>query len=130
MTNTAKALDQFFNSFGIPAFVEYSVPETITIDGNKVRVKPPYITYQQIEPAIGESASMYARVWYRSIGFEAINAKTDEIGAAIGAGVSIPTDNGCVWLYKDRNWAQNQSTEGDDTLKVKYLSLIINALTD
>ena len=41
MINTARALYGFFSGFGLPAFVEYSVPEDAEL---------PYITYPQKEP--------------------------------------------------------------------------------
>ena len=121
MTNTAMALYEFFSGFDIPAFVEYTVPDD---------VKPPYITYQLVSPQWRDSATMYARVWYRSISFEAIAAKVDEISAAIGEGISIDTDDGAIWLFKGSNFAQYMPMEGDDTLKVVYLSLTIHALTE
>lgn len=121
MTNTARALYEFFSGFGIPAFVEYTVPDD---------VKPPYITYQLVSPQWQDNATIYARVWYRSQSFAAISAKVDEISTAIGNGISIDTDDGAVWLFKGNNFAQNMPMEGDDTLKCMYLNIIIHALTE
>lgn len=120
MTNTAKALYKFFSGFGIPAYVEYAPPDDAQL---------PYITYQLVSPDWRESATMYARVWYRSTSFAAINAKVDEIAASIGEGKSIPTEGGAVYLSKGTPFAQYMPMEGDDTLKVVYLNLIINAIT-
>ena len=130
MTNTAIALHTFFSGFGIPAFVEYDVPDEFPDEhGDMQPVRPPYITYQLVEPDWRDSAPIYARVWYRSTSYTAINAKVDEIRAAIGEGVSIPTDSGAVWLFKGSPFAQNMPMEGDDTLKVVYLNMIIHAIT-
>ena len=120
MTNTAIALYQFFSGFGLEAFVENNVPEEAQL---------PYITYQLVEPDWDDSASMYARVWYRSTSFQSINAKVDAIRAAIGESVSIPTSGGAVYLSKGSPFAQYMPMEGDDTLKVAYLNLTIHALT-
>jgi len=120
VTNVAKALYRFFSGFGLPAFVENNVPEEATL---------PYITYQMVVPDWRDTAVMYARVWYRSTSFSAINAKVDQISAAIGEGVSIPTSGGAVYLNKGSPFAQYMPMEGDDTLKVVYLNLIINAIT-
>ena len=120
MTNTAKALYQFFSGFGLDAYVEYSVPDDSQL---------PYITYQVIEPDWKESATIYARVWYRSTSYAAINAKVDEIRAAIGEGVSLPTDNGAVYLTKAAPFAQNMPMEGDPNLKVVYLLFNIQTPT-
>jgi len=120
VTNVAIALYQFFSGFGLDAYVEYNVPDDAAL---------PYITYQLVAPDWRDSAMMYARVWYRSTSFASINAKVDEISAAIGEGVSIPTDGGAVYLGKGSPFRQYQPMEGDDTLKVVYLNLIINAIT-
>lgn len=120
MTNTAKALYQFFSGFGIPAYVEYAPSDDAVL---------PYITYQLIEPAWNEVGTIYARVWYRSTSYTAINAKVDEIRAAVGEGISLPTENGAVYLTPGSPFAQNMPMEGDDTLKVVYLLFNIQAPT-
>ena len=120
MTSTAKALYDFFSSFGIPAYVEYNPPDDAVL---------PYITYQLVQPNWSDASSMYARVWYRSPSFTGIAAKVDEIDAAIGEGVSLPTSSGAVYLMKATPFAQYMPMEGDDTLKVAYLNLTIHALT-
>ena len=120
MTNTAIALYRFFSSFGLPAFPEYSVPNEAQL---------PYITYQLIEPDWDDGGTFYARVWYRSTSYTAINAKVDQIRAAISEGKSIPTDGGAVYLNKGTPFVQYMPMEGDDTLKVAYLNFIIHAIT-
>lgn len=130
MTNTAKALYEFFSSFGIPAFTEYDVPDEFPDENGVMQpVNPPYITYEVAEPDWPDEADIYARVWYRSTSYTEINAKVDEISAAIGGGVSIPTADGAVYLLKGAPFAQNMPMEGDDTLKVVYLNMTIIAPT-
>lgn len=120
MTDTAKALYQFFSSFGLPAYTEYSIPDDAQL---------PYITYQLIEPDWDDAATFYARVWYRSTSFVEVNAKADEIKAAIGEGKSLPTDHGAIYLSKGSPFLQYMPFEGDDTLKVVYLLINIHAIT-
>ncbi len=120
MTSTAQALYQFFSGFSLPAYVEYSPPDDAVL---------PYITYQVIEPNWPDVGTLYARVWYRSTSFTAINAKVDEIRRAVGEGVSIPTSGGAVYLSKGTPFAQNMPMEGDDTLRVVYLLFNISAPT-
>ena len=110
MTNIAIALYNFFSGFGLPAYVEYAPPDDAEL---------PYITYQLTDPDWRDNATFYARVWYRSTSYAQINAKVDEIAAAIGEGLRI----------KGTPWAQNMPMEGDDTLKVVYLNFILNAFT-
>lgn len=120
MTNTAKALYNFFSGFQLPAYVEYDPPSDAEL---------PYITYQLIEPNWPDSSTLYARLWYRTTSYAAINAKVDEISRAVGEGLSIPTTNGAVYLSRGTPWAQNMPMEGDDTLKVIYLLFNISAPT-
>ena len=44
MRDTAAALYTFFSSFGIPAYVEYNVPDNAAL---------PYITYELRDPEAG-----------------------------------------------------------------------------
>ena len=118
MTEVAQALYQFFSSFGIPAYTEYNPPDDAIL---------PYITYQLVQPDWMENSSLYARVWYRSTSWTEITAKVNAISTAVGEGVTIPTQSGCVMLNKGSPWAQEMPMEGDDTLKVIYLNFIINA---
>ena len=127
MTNVAKALYGFFSGFGLPAFVENNVPDEMPDEsGNMQPVKPPYITYQLIEPDSLSEASFYARVWYYDTSFEAISAKVDEIRRAIGRGKSIPIDGGCVWIWRDNNFCQFQPSD-EPALKIAYLQMILGA---
>lgn len=124
MTNTAKALYTFFSGFGLPAYVIGSVPDE-TPDGRPVQ--PPYITYQLREPDWRMQIQLYAELWYRSTSMVPINAKTDEIRAAVGEGVSIPTEGGAVYLSEFA--AEPLYMEGDDTLKRMYMTFTIEATT-
>lgn len=131
MTNTAQALQAFFGGFGPPAFTEYDVPDMMPDEhGVMHKVELPYITYQLVEPDWRGYATMYARVWTRSTSYAQVAAIVDQIRAAVGDGISLPTENGAVWLFKGSPFAQNMPMEGDDTLKVVYLNFMIHALTD
>lgn len=124
MTNTAKALYAFFSGFGLPAYVIGAVPDE-TPDGQPV--KPPYITYQLREPNWRTPSQLYAELWYRSTSLAPINAKTDEIRAAIGEGLSLPTKDGAIYLYNFD--AEPMYMEGDDTLKRMYMTMTIETPT-
>lgn len=120
MTNTAKALYQFWSSFKIPAYPEYHVPDDAT---------EPYITYEIAEPHWNSQTSHHARVWYRDESYVSINAKLDEISDAIGDGVTTRTENGIIALFKDDAFIQDQPYEDATEVKVAYLSLILQAYT-
>lgn len=120
MTQTARALQSFFGSFGIPAYVEYSLPDD---------AKMPYITYELAEPDWRGSHAEHARVWYNSNSFSEIASKIDEIKAAIGNGVSIPTENGAIYLYADDDFCQFQPMD-EPKIKCAYLSFVLQCYTN
>lgn len=122
MTNTAIALKRFFSGFGIPAYVSDNIPDD---------VKMPYITYDLIEPEPMATGLLNANVWYRDTSTDAISAKVDEIKAAIGWGMSIPIDNGAVYLFRDRNsrFSQIMNDPNRET-KRAYLTMVIQCNTN
>lgn len=125
MRNVAKALYDFWSSFGIPAYPENNVP--YSEDGVNL-VDPPYITYRIARPEWRTQVSTYARVWYKDTSYIDISNKVDQIESRIGEGVMLPTDSGFILLFKDLNFCQYEPTE-DSRLKVAYLSLIEEADT-
>lgn len=131
MTNTATAIHSFFSGFGLNAFPEYYVPDYYpNSNGELEPVNPPYITYQLIEPAWDDGGTFYARIWYKSTTYTEINAKVDEIKAAVDEGISIPIESGgAVYLSRGTPFVQYMPMEGDDTLKVAYLNFNIQAIT-
>lgn len=116
MTDVATALYEFFSGFGIPAFVEYNVPE---------EVSPPYITYELLQPDWGVNQALRARVWYRDTSFERISSKVKQMRLAIGNGISIKLDDGVMYLWADSYWAQNQPIDDEPNMKCVYLSMVI-----
>jgi hypothetical protein len=121
MTETAKALSAFWNSFGIPAYVEEHVPDDAVL---------PYITYTVVNPDWRESASTQGRVWYKGDSFTNLNRKVDEISELIGEGHSIRTRDGLIAIYKDVNFVQIQPFPEDTQMRVAYINLVLNAYTN
>lgn len=116
MTEVAKALKAFYSSFGIPAYTEDNVPDDED-------VKMPYITYTVPQSDVFSSATHQARVWYYGNSNVAVNAKADEILAAIGrSGKKLKAGEGYVYIYRgDGTVAQHQPS--DDTTRIVYLNL-------
>lgn len=130
-TNVTVALHDFFTQFGIPAFVEDSIPEKMP-DGNggTVDTSPPYITYQLMIPESLHTSIFHARVWYRNTSAGPVLAKCGEIERAIGRGVTIPTEYGSVAIFKDSRTPFTQlQPMNDPNLKVAYLTMILHANT-
>lgn len=126
MTNVATALYDFWSGFGIPAFVEGTVPDKLP-DGTPVVM--PYITYRLAQPEWDEPMSMYARVWYRSTSFAGLAAKVDQISDVLKSGYSVSDNGFYMALMKDSNFCQYMIDDSEDGMvKMAYLSLIMHVV--
>ena len=104
-----RALNTFFNGFGIPGYLEDNIPPAASL---------PYLTYKPTIPGgWNETASFHARLWYPSKGGRAPILQTeDTISTAIPrGGLKIECEGGAILLDKDdKDWAQplNNTPEG------------------
>ena len=111
----AAAMYQFWNSFGLTAYEENTVPTDATF---------PYITYQLVTDSFDREIPLTASLWYRSESWTTINAKTEEISQKISRGGKIIScDDGAIWLKRGQPFAQNMGDESDDLIKRKYLNI-------
>lgn len=117
MRDVATTLYSFWNSFGIPAYPEYNIPDDVEM---------PYITYEITESDWRTATGMHARVWYRDTSYVPISTMLDRISDRIGEGLSLEFDDGFMTLFKDSQFIQFQPYEVDDEVKIAYLSLIQN----
>ena len=125
----AAAINEFWNSFGLKAFEENTL---LDVDENGQEIKPefPYITYQLVTDSFDREVAATANIWYRTTGWKAINAKTEEISAHIGLGGKIiKCDGGRIWIKRGQPFAQNMGDESDDLIKRKYLNVTIEYFT-
>lgn len=118
MKGSMKAIRSFLAGFGVPVWIEGSMPQDAQL---------PYITFSQVETTWDASTTMNVRVWDRSTSVATVAGIVDKISDAIGEGVVLPTENGYVYLYKGNPWAQLQPMEGTD-MKVVYLNFAINTM--
>lgn len=104
-----RALNAFFNGFGIPGYLEDNIPPAASL---------PYLTYKPTIPGgWNETTSFHARLWYPSKGGRAPILQTeDTISTAIPrGGLKIECEGGAILLDKDdKDWAQplNNTPEG------------------
>ena len=120
MTKSA-AMYQFWNSFGLTAYEENTVPDNAVF---------PYITYQLATDSFDREIPLSASLWYRSESWTAINAKTEEISQKISRGGKIIScDGGAIWMKRGQPFAQNMGDESDDLIKRKYLNITAEFMT-
>ena len=117
----AAPIYQFWNSFGLTAYEENSVPDDATF---------PYITYQLVTDSFDREIPLTASIWYRSESWTGINAKTEEISQKISRGGKIiACDGGAIWLKRGQPFAQNMGDESDDLIKRKYINITAEFMT-
>ena len=112
MTEVATALQTFYSGFAIPAYVENTVPDNAAL---------PYITYTVPQSGVFSGAIHQCRVWYAGTTYAPVNAKADEIIAAIGQGVKMRSGDGYVCIYPGVPLAQVQPS--DDDTRIVYINL-------
>lgn len=112
----AAAINKFWNSFGIMAYEENSVPDDAEF---------PYITYQYVSDSIGGETLLTASVWYRATSWINANEKAEEISRYIGlGGMILNFDSGKIWIKRGTPFAQNMGDENDNLIKRKYINVI------
>lgn len=121
--NKYQAIYQWFNSFGIPFYVETNVP-------NEKEITYPYGTYQNIIDAWGNSVSITVRLYYRSTSEAEINKMADKFSAVLrDGGVRITCDEGMMWVTKGTPFCQAILDDTDTTIKSRYINMNVEYLT-
>ena len=114
------AIYQFLHGFGLEAYEEnavYSMKEPPAM---------PYLTCELNTGSFADEISIPISVnlYYRSASWAAINAKSEEISAAIGyGGRIIDFDGGHIWVKRGTPFAQSLGDPSDDMVRRKLLNL-------
>lgn len=118
--NKYETLCKFYNSFGIPAFEEFSVPE---------KAEMPYIKYDVVTSSVdSESTALSLQIYYKSNNLIKIDDMTEKLSKALRSGVTLPCDEGYIVLYRGEPFSQNVDS-GDKTVKCKYINITANFIT-
>lgn len=118
----AQALHSFWNSFGVPAYDESTVPQDADI---------PRITYNIATDSLDNVLNLYASLWYRSTSWKDITLKAKEIEKHLGehGGKVIQLDEGYLWIQKGVPFAQRMSDPDDDMIRRIYINVSVEYLT-
>jgi len=111
-----QAINEFWNSFGLTAYDENSVPDNAVM---------PYVTYNVSIGDLGDALFLTASLWYYTSSWAEISQKAKEISDYIGGGAGVPYDNGRVWITKGLPFAQRMNEPGSDL--TRRIVLQINA---
>lgn len=108
MADKWTALNTFWNSFGLSAYDENTVPEGATL---------PYITYEASVSDLDEAVPLTASIWYRSNSWTAISQKAETISDRIGGGYGVRYDGGRLWVTKSSPFALRMSEPSDSQIR-------------
>ena len=115
-----KALNEYFNSFGINAY-----PDTSDLEG----VTFPYMTYSTQVDGFGHEVSITAQAWFKTDSEATPNAKVKEIMEAIGmGGKTLAYDDGIMWLKCGNPFCINSTAQNDASLKLRQMNITIEFL--
>lgn len=114
MTDKYQALQNFWESFDIPAYDENTVPENAQM---------PYITYEA-QTAADTPMPLTASIWSRTRSYWFNDMKEQEIRDYIGDGFRVSDiDGGYLYISKDGFTAQRMTDPNDSMIRRTRLSL-------
>lgn len=129
-----QAYNAFWNSFGVLAFEENSVPDDSIIEemirSGIATAKYPYITYQVLIDDLGQPLYPTASIWDRSTSWERADTLANSISARIQEMGTIKLDSGRLFITKGSPYAQHMSEEADRYIRRVVLNLAIEFLTE
>lgn len=115
----AKAIHDFWSSFGLPAYDENTVP---------VGTELPYITYEYVD---SDMASMNASLWYAGQSWGEITNKSYEINQYLSrGGRMIQTDDGGIWIRKGSPFAQRMAADSGNNVRRIVLSIDVESIEE
>lgn len=121
--NRIQTINSFWNSFGLIAMDENSVPSG-AMDIKSPDFMGQYITYDVTDSGWDEEVPMMANLWYLSDSWKEITEKAMEIGDYIThGGIILDCDEGAIWIKKAPAFAQRMSNEGYDRIRRILLSI-------
>jgi len=117
----AQAIDYFWNSFGLMAFDENTVPKWAQM---------PYITYNISTDSLNNVVSMSASLWYRTTSWKDITNKANEIEKYLGehGGIVLKLNEGRMWINKGTPFIQ-RINDPDDSIRRIRLNIQTEFLT-
>ena len=123
--NKSQALNAFWNSFGIKAYEENTVPKSAQ-DANDGM----YIAYEVSLDSFPNTSVLAASLYdVNSTRWNAVEEKAAEISAGIGdGGRKVVCETGKLWIKRGTPFAQHMAGENDTTRRI-YMTIEVDFLT-
>lgn len=116
MADKWTAIHTFWNSFGLIAYDENTVPDGAVF---------PYITYNATIAEFDQKTPITASLWYRAMNWSDISQKASEIADFITGGAGVPYDGGRLWITPGFPFAQRMAEPSDDKVRRIVLQVAI-----
>lgn len=122
--NKVQAYQSFWESFGLTAYDENTVPDNaMEINNGK------YITYEMSDSEFGSTVALTASLWYKSYSWAEITEKELFISHEISRGGKlIPCEGGAIWIKKGVPWAQRMPDASSDMIRRIVLNVEVDFL--
>ena len=120
--NKWQALDEFWNSFDVPAFEQSTVPEDETLRGDF------YITYEAVTDSLDRAVPMSASIWkLNTTKWDEISRKAEQISDALVQVKTLPLDVGYLYITRGTPFAQRMRDENDNVRRI-YINIMAEYL--
>lgn len=116
-----QGLQEFWESFDIPAYDENSVPDDAVM---------PYITYHAEVASFENVLASYASIWYFSTSWADISQKAEEVAEALASYQLIAIgDNEYIFIGQGTPFAQRLKDPENESIKRIYLNIMVEFFT-
>lgn len=117
----SQAIYNFWNSFGIPAYDAYTVPDDAQM---------PYITYEESTASFDQPISLTGTIWYHSTSWKSISEKASEIAWATARGYVQEVDDGYLYIVQGTPFSQRRADASDEGIRGLYIILSAEFITE
>lgn len=122
--NKVQAYQSFWESFGLTAYDENTVPDdAMAVNNGK------YITYEMADGEFNSTLALTASLWYKGYSWAEITEKELAISHEISRGGKlVPCDGGAIWIKKGTPWAQRMPDTSSDSIRRIVLNVEVEFL--
>jgi hypothetical protein len=121
--NKYQAIYKWFNDLGIPFYVDTNVPDM-------KEISYPYGTYQNVIGSWPDRVSNTVRLYYRTTSEKEINAMVQKLTDKLKENNQVICDDGMLWVNPGAPYCQAVSDEEDDTIRSRYINLLVDYFTN
>ncbi len=121
--NKYQAIYKWFNDLGIPFYVDTNVPDM-------KEISYPYGTYQNVIGNWADHVSITVRLYYRTTSEKEINAMVQKLTDKLKENNQVICDDGMLWVNPGAPYCQAVSDEEDDTIRSRYINLLVDYFTN